>query len=169
MKSYYRIMLGKKSAHAQECYAENYIAAFGIDQDLTGNLPEEWRTFNKQFIPIFLAEHPDKTKIAAGLACGVLWTISKGIRKGDAVLCPDGSGSYRVGEVSDDYTYQPGVALPHRRPVQWLSQTIDRADMSAELKSSSGAIGTVINVSGYREEIEKLIGGSITPTVVSTD
>jgi len=32
------------------------------------------------FIPVFLAGHPDKTKIGAGLACGTLWTIAKGIQ-----------------------------------------------------------------------------------------
>jgi hypothetical protein len=39
-------------------------------QDLSGQLPEDFRAFNQEFIPIFLAAHPDKEKIAAGLACG---------------------------------------------------------------------------------------------------
>jgi restriction system protein len=43
---------------------------------------------------VFLEQNPDKTKIAAGLACGMLWTISKGIQIGDVVLCPDGKGNY---------------------------------------------------------------------------
>ena len=55
-----------------------------------------------------MATHPDKTKIGAGLACGALWTVSKGIQKGDIVLCPDGTGKYRVGEVSGSYYYEPG-------------------------------------------------------------
>jgi hypothetical protein len=153
MKSYYRIMLGKKSVYAEECFAGNFIGTdFDVGQDLTGKLPEEWRAFNKEFIPIFLARHPDKTKIAAGLACGFLWTVSKGIKSGDVVLCPDGSGRYRVGEVSGDYFYQPDGILPHRRPVVWRSQ-IDRADMSVALKNSTGSIGTVSNITGYRDEI----------------
>lgn len=142
---------------------------FEIPQDLTHKLPEEWRTFNREFIPIFLAGHPDKTKITAGLACGALWTVSKGIKKGDVVLCPEGSGRYLVGEVSGDYTYQPGGVLPHRRPVHWLSQTIDRADMSAALKHSTGSIGTVSKITGHLDEIEKLIGDVPAPTLVSTD
>ena len=48
---------------------------------------------SQQFIPVYLANNPAKTKIGAGLACGALWTVSKGILKGDIVLCPDGSGS----------------------------------------------------------------------------
>jgi restriction system protein len=71
MKNYYRVMLGRKSSCAEECFAGNFIGVdFGIKQDLTHKLPEEWRVFNKEFIPIFLAAHPDKTKIGAGLACG---------------------------------------------------------------------------------------------------
>src|SRR5580693_1765147 len=122
MKSYYRVMLGRKSIYAAECFAGNFIGAdFGIDQNLTNKLPEEWRAFNQEFIPIYLATHPDKTRIGAGLACGALWTVSKGIKKGDIVLCTDGSGRYRVGEVSGDYTYEPGKILFHRRPVHWLN------------------------------------------------
>jgi restriction system protein len=170
MKSYYRVMLGRKSKHAEECIAGNFIGTdFGIPQDLTHKLPEEWRTFNKEFIPIYLAGHADKTKIAAGLSCGFLWTVSKGIKKGDLVLCPDGSGRYRLGEVSGDYIYQPGGVLPHRRPVHWLSQIIDRADMSEALRNSTGSIGTVSDITGYGDEIEKLISGFPSPTLVSTD
>jgi restriction system protein len=170
MKNYYRVMLGKKSAFAEQCFAGNFIGAdFGILEDLSQKLPDEWRAFNKQFIPVFLAGHPDKTKIGAGLACGALWTVSKGIRKGDIVLCPDGAGAYRVGEVIGDYQYAPGQVLPHRRPVQWLNQSIDRASMSEALQNSTGSIGTISDISRHREEIEKLIGGGSAPTIVSTD
>jgi restriction system protein len=170
MKGYYRVMLGRKSIYAKECFAGNFIGTdFEIPQDLTHKLPEEWRKFNREFIPIFLTGHPDKTRVSAGLACGSLWTVSKGIQKGDIVLCPDGSGSYRVGEVSGDYFYQPGEILPHRRPVNWLSQAIDRASMSEPLRNSTGSIGTVSNVTGYRDEIEKLIAGIAPPKIISTD
>jgi predicted Mrr-cat superfamily restriction endonuclease len=52
-----------------------------------------------------------------------MWTFVdglQGIKKGDIVLCPDGSGQYRVGEVSGDYCYEPGKILFHRRPVHWV-------------------------------------------------
>ncbi|MCX7420405.1 MAG: endonuclease NucS [Planctomycetia bacterium] len=172
MKTFFRVMLGQGSAHAGECLAGNFIGAdFGITEDLTNKLPEAWREFNAAFIPIYLANRPAKTKIAAGLACGCLWVISKGVQKGDIVLCPDGTGRYRVGEVSGDYFFAPGQILPHRRPVHWLSQIIDRADMSEALRNCTGSPGTVCNISraGYHEEIERLIGGVSIPTVISTD
>ncbi|HZR78655.1 MAG TPA: endonuclease NucS domain-containing protein [Chthoniobacterales bacterium] len=170
MKSYYRVMLGEKSMYAAECFAANCIAAgFIHDQDLTGQLPDEWRAFNKRFIPVFLAKHPEKTKIGAGLACGALWTVCKGIRHGDLALCPDGSGSYRVGEISGDYYYEPAKPLCHRRPVNWLNVVIDRASMSDALRHSAGSIGTVSNISRHAAEIEKLLGSVSAPTLKSTD
>jgi len=170
MKNYYRVMLGGKSVHAEECLSGNFIGTdFGIKQDLAHKLPEEWRAFNKEFIPIFLATHPGKTKIGAGLACGALWTVSKGIQKGDIVLCPDGTGKYRVGEVSGGYYYEPGKILPHRRPVTWLNVAIDRAAMSEPLRNSTGSIGTVSDITRHSEEIEKLIYGVSLPKLISTD
>jgi restriction system protein len=170
MKNYYRIMLGKRSIYSEECYRGNFIGAdYKMNVDLTGRLPDNWKLFNKEFIPVFLQIHPDKTKVAAGLACGALWTIAKEIQNGDIALCPDGEGRYRVGEVAGDYIYAPGGILPHRRPIRWLSQTIDRADMTVALKNSAGSIGTISDISAYQDEIEKLIGGATTPTLVATD
>ncbi len=109
MKSYYRLMLGQKSVYASECFAGNFVGTdFGILQDLTGHLPDEWRDFNKQFIPVYLQGQPDKSKVAAGLACGAIWTVSKGMVLGDVVLCPDGKGSYYVGEITGEYSYADG-------------------------------------------------------------
>jgi restriction system protein len=171
MKSYYRVMLGKKSAYAAECFAGGYIGVgFGINEDLSQKLPEQWREFNKQFIPVYLASHPDKTKIGAGLACGALWTVSKGIKKDDIVLCPDGAGSYRVGEIIGDYYYVAGTDLPHRRKVNWLDAVIAKVAMSEALQHSAGSIGTVSEVSGYSAELELLLGKAHTPVkIISND
>lgn len=171
MKSYYRVMLGRQSVHAAECFAGGFIGAdYEINQDLSGQLPDEWRQFSKAFIPVFLSNHPDKTKIGAGLACGALRTLSKGIHKGDVVLCPDGTGVYRVGEVIGDYFYAAGQNLPHRRKVQWLPTSIARSAMSEALQKSTGSIGTVSEVSDYRQEIEAfLVEGQVALTVVASD
>jgi restriction system protein len=169
-KSYYRVMLGEKSIYAEECFAGNFIGTdFSIKQDLSNDLPDDWRRFNHKFIPIYLAVHPEKNKISAGLACGALWTVSKGIKKGDVVLCPDGSGRYRVGEVSGPYSYEPGKILFHRRPVQWTNVSIERSAMTEALRRSAGTIGTVSNVTQYGEEIERLISGAKPPVIISTD
>lgn len=171
MKRYNRVMLGQASKFAAECLAGGFIGTdFGIHEDLSRKLPEEWRDFNKQYIPVYLAKHPDKTKISAGLACGALWTVSKGLNKGDIVLCPVGGGTYRAGEILGDYYYASGQNLPHRRKVRWIDNVIERSAMSEALRNSAGSIGTVGNISGHHEEIERLIQAvPSTPTVISTD
>jgi restriction system protein len=74
-----------------------------------------------------------------------------------------------VGEVAGDYSYEPGKILFHRRPVTWLPVIIERAALSETLRNSAGSIGTVSDISRYREEIEKLIGGVTASTLISTD
>lgn len=170
MKNYIRVILGAKSIYAKECFEGQFIGAdYGIYQDLSKDLPEDWKDFNSKFRPIWMKEHPGKTKIAAGLACGMLWTVCKGINKGDIVLCPDGQGSYYVGEVESGYHYHPGEILPHRRSVRWFPVQIERGSMSQELRNSTGSTGTTANITQYAEEIERLIGNNKPPTIISTD
>lgn len=172
-KSFYRVMLGRQSVHAAECLTGGFIGAdFGIEQDLRDKLPDEWRQFNAAFIPVFLAGHPGKSKIAAGLACGALWTATKGIQAGDIVLCPDGTGRYHVGEVQGGYSYAPGQVLPHRRSVNWLPISIDRSAMSEALRNSTGSLLTVANITDYHQEIEQFLAalpGQTSPNIVATD
>ncbi|BEP92031.1 hypothetical protein GmRootA79_04150 [Acidovorax sp. A79] len=171
MKNYFRVMLGAKSAYAALCREQGFIGAdYQIAQDLSADLFDNWRDFNQKYRPIFLDAHPEKSMIGAGLACGALWTVAKGIQKGDMVLCPNGSGTYFVGEVASDYFYVPGQPLPHRRSVNWLAQTILRDDMSDALKNSTGSIGTVSTITPHAVEIEKLLGVQLNdPVLVASD
>lgn len=163
-------MLGKKSIYADECYKGGFIGVgFGFDMDLTDKLPDNWKEFNKQFIPIYLAKNPEKSKIAAGLSCGFLHTVAKGMQIGDIVLCPNGTGGYYVGEILENYSYYPNQPLSHRRKVKWYPKTIDRAQLSEALKSSTGSIGTVSNITRFADEIDSLIAGNVPPTIISTD
>ena len=170
MKRYVRVMLGAKSIYADECYQGNFIGTdFGIQQDLTQELPENWREFNKKFIPIWQIANPGKSKVSAGLSCGSLWTVSKGLKQGDVVLCPNGTGGYYVGEISSDYYFKKDLILPHRRNVKWYPVIIDRTPMSEALRNSTGSIGTTSEVTTYQEEIETMIQGHKPPIVISTD
>lgn len=162
--------MGAKSIYASQCYEGSFIGAdYDITQDLTNELTENWRDFNAKFRDIWLARHPDKSKIAAGLACGMLWTLSKGIKKGDIIISPSGTGSYYVGEVISEYYFVPNDILPHRRKVNWYSIQIDRNAMSQELKNSTGSTGTTALISNYANEIEALIGNNRPPVLTSTD
>ena len=162
-------MPGAKSKHIKECIEQEFIGGdWDFPGDLTGHLPDNWREFNKAYIPVFLEKHPDKTKVAAGLACGMLHTICKGMPVGSRVLCPDGTGVYRVGEVISDYCYDPSKVLPHHRKVKWFS-SINRSDMKQALKNSSGSIGTVSELSKYADEISALISGRTPELLTHTD
>jgi len=154
-------MLGKKSSHADPCLKGGFIGAdFGVTEDLSGSLALEWKEFGRKVAPIYAANRPDKSKIAAGLACGALWTICKGMQAGDIVLAPDGEGSYRAAEVMGDYSYAAGEPLPHRRPVRWLDVVIPRQAMSEGLLGSAGVPLTVVGpnaITAHADEIERLI------------
>ena len=156
--------------HAQECYDGKFIGThFGFDFDFTGEFPEDWRPFNAKYRDVYLESHPDKSKVAAGLACSAVWVICKGIKIGDIVLCPNGQGQYWVGEVVGGYQYVAGSFFPHQRQVTWLPVVIDRAAMSKGLQNSTGSIGTVSRIEKHAEEIETFIGGHSAPQLIATD
>ena len=165
MKKYYRVMPGKNGVFAEQCFAENFIGSdVPIDEDLTSKLSDKYYEFSKQCIPVVLGIYPGSTKISAGGTCTALWTLAKGIQKGDIVLCPDAAGLYRVGEVISDYQYVPSQVLPHRRSVQWLNQSIRQDVMSEGLKESTKYVGKPFrDITEHGDEIERLLEGSISP------
>lgn len=169
MKKYNRVMLGRGGKFAKMCKDEGYIGAyFDIKVDLSDSLYDNWRDFNTKFIPVWMDNVPGKSKTSAGLACGFLWTIVKGLNIGDVVLSPSGQGFYYVGTITSDYYYVPNTELPHRRKVAWMDQVIDRKNMSEGLRNSTGSIGTCCNITKYAQEIDALIAGaSFVPSVVS--
>lgn len=165
MRKHYRVMLGGGSKYAPSCFAEGFIGTdYEIEFDLKGRLPDRWQDFNHEFIPIYQKMLPGKSKIGAGLAMGALWTVSRGIRPGDIVLCPTGAGGARVGEVTGEYFYQPSGELFYRRPVRWFDRTIDYAEMSEAMRRSVVCQGTVVYMSRHADEIERLLAGSAIST-----
>ncbi len=171
MKQYNRIMLGRGCMYAKECREEGYIGCdFELKQDLSDYLYDNWRDFNKTFVPQLMDISTGRTKVSVGLECGFVWTIAKGLQIGDVALCPSGEGYYYVGVISSDYYYVPDSNLPHRRKVQWMDQVIYRKNMSTQLKNSSGSIGTCCNITRYADEIDALIAGkAYTAPVDSVD
>ena len=124
-RRFYKVMLGRGSADADECRANGFIGTdFDVFEDLTNQLPENWRDFSERWIPHFMLTRT--SKISAGLSAGQLWVVSKGISQGDIVLCPTGHpGEIVAGEVISDYEYVPGGRLPHRRRVSWFARRLN--------------------------------------------
>ncbi len=163
-------MLGQRSVYSEQAHKEGFIGAGWFENvNLSNKLADNWRDFNKEFIPLYIQDNPGKNRISAGLACGMLWTIAKGINIGDIILCPDGFGNYHVGEVIGDYDFRAGLILPHRRAVRWYQKDISRDVLSESLKNATGSIGTVSKISNYAEEIENLISGDQPAKIFTTD
>ena len=99
------------------------------------------------------------TKISAGLACGMTWTLCSGLNIGDVVLCPSGRNTYFVGSISSAYVYAGNKNLPHRRAVKWMGIEISPNQISEELLKSARSIGTTPLLDTYATEIEQLING----------
>lgn len=44
IRNYYRIFAGAKSVYSQQCLEQGFIGAdWGIHQDLSNSLPEDWK------------------------------------------------------------------------------------------------------------------------------
>ena len=163
-------MPGAKSIYLDECLNGNFIGVdFGINEDLSMYLNDDIKPFKERYRPIFLENRPDKSKVAAGLACGAIWTVCQDLKKGDIVLCPDGKGEYLVGDIESNYFYSEGEILPHRRKVKWHKSPIRRNDMSEALSNSSGSILTTCDLTKYEQELKILISGNKTSIISSSD
>ena len=168
-RSYYRVRLGEKAIYAEKCNSGGFIGVhWGFNEDLSGQFGEDWRDFNARFRPVYLERHPEKSVVAAGLACGMLWTLGWGMNIGDVVMCPDAKGDFMFGEVTSDYYCAPDDILPQRRRVKWHPGRTKRSEISEALKRSTNGPGTIVVVDEYYEEIERLLGSDAVPSIVAT-
>jgi restriction system protein len=169
-RAYYRVRLGEGGRYAAECRDGGFIGGhWGFVDDLSGDLNEDWRGFGAKHKPAFLERNPDKTKVAAGLACGMLWTICQGMKTGDVVFCPTSNGDFMLGEITSSYQWAPGGILPQRRRVNWFPPVVARSEVSEELRRSTNGPGTVVDVTPYADEIERMIGREAQPAIVVAD
>ncbi|MBU6280455.1 MAG: DUF91 domain-containing protein, partial [Actinomycetales bacterium] len=102
--------------------------------------------------------HPGASKVGLGLARTATWLIVQGLAEGDIVLSPDGPGSstYLIGHVTAPYQYASGQFLPHRRPVSWSPQRIDKQQLSDELRTALKFGGPVLDLNAYSAELVSL-------------
>lgn len=147
----YKVMLGKGSQLAAQAIQGGFIGVDdGVGQDLTPWLELPEPEFRDRVWPGLEMVSPNASR----------GTISQAV--GDMVLSPTGTpGQLRVGEVIGLYHYAAGEPLPHRRAVQWSPAVIQRSDMSLPLQNSSGGITTIIDLTGYSQELALLAAGPV--------
>lgn len=168
MAKFFRVSLGKNAQYLDDALEHGYIGTgWMVDTDLTGTFPENWRDFNKVYVPEIVASGECGSNVAAGLASGMTWTVASFINEGDLVLVPTGSSKYKVARVTGPYVYVPGQPIPHRRPVEWLNIELDRESFSEDLKRPTKSAGTVVTL-GENAELETLIGGLPEQEIVVT-
>lgn len=168
-RCYYRVRLGEAAAFAEQCRAGGFIGVhWGFHEDLGGQFGSSWREFNARFRPVYLERHPGKSPVAAGLACGMLWTLGEGMNIGDIVLSPASDGQFMIGKVTSDYYCASGEILPQRRRVEWFDIRAARSEMSAQFLRSTNGPGTIVVVTDYADEIERLIGHDAPPAVIAS-
>ena len=152
-----RLRTGRNQEWFKPFYEGNFIgASFGLEMDLSNDLFDNWREFNKKFIDYIIKIHPDKSRVGAGLNCGVIWTLAKGLTKDAIVLCPDKEGNFIACKIVSDYYYSEKEPH-HRRKVEWLSPPILKTEISQTLKSSLQAQNTLIDISKHSEEVESFL------------
>jgi restriction system protein len=160
MTYFVRVMLGEQSGHAQECFQDGVIGTdFELSNDLTKLLKDTWVDSKKDLTELYRKVRPDRSPVSVGLACGAIWTVSKGIPIGGNVISPTGQGTYAIGKVVSEYEFVPGNYLPHRRKVAWQSERIPASSFSPQLLKALRLPLTCIDLSPYSEELLGFIDG----------
>lgn len=170
MTACYFIRMGRQAVFLPDAIEHGYIGVgYSMIDDLTGRFPDQWTAFNKTYIPRFLELNPGKSRVAAGLACGTIWTVGRGMQDGDYVVTPNGAGDLKVGQVTGGYQFAAGTDLMHRRPVSWRAETISRDAMSAELRRSVEKYpATLANITVHLDEITSLLSSTPASPVVDS-
>ena len=166
----WRLRLGSLGVEADHAFSDGSAGVgFNIPEDLSGKFPAEWRDFNAHQIPGWMERNPGKSRIAAGLSCGAVWTFGYGIRQGDLMMAPAADGSFHFGTVTGDYYYESESPLPHRRRVDWSGPAVAKDDLSEGLYRSIRGPLSLVEITKHGEEIELLVGGTSAPVITSSD
>jgi len=157
-KKYSRLRMGRNNEFFQKLYDGNFIGVdFDLNIDLSNELSDNWREFNKKYVDYITEKNPNKSRVGAGLNCGVIWTLCKGIQKDAVVLCPNKDGDFHPCRIISNYYYEKGDEPVHRRKVEWFKNPILKQDMSKLLLSSMTAQNTLVDISKHANEIESLL------------
>ena len=160
MSYFVRVMLGEQSVYAADCFRDGVIGTdFDLLTDLKPMLKDSWMDSKKELTEQYKKNRPNKSPVSVGLACGAMWTVSKGIPIGGVVVSPTGQGTYAIGKVASEYEFVKDSYLPHRRKVDWQPERIPASNFSDPLLKALKLPLTCIDLSPYAEELESFVDG----------
>jgi len=167
---YKRLRTGRTHQWFKMFRENNFVGvSYGLETDISADLFENWRDFNKKYIDkIIDLSGGTKSRVGAGLNCGVIWTLSKGIEIGNVILCQDENKNYHACKVTSNY-YFSEEEPHHRRKVEWIEEIISPNDLSSDLYKSLNAQNTLIDISTYETELENLIKGNTGEKITTKD
>ena len=143
--------------------------SYGLDIDISHNLLPNWKDFNRIYIDeVINRSNEPKSRVAAGLNCGVIWTLSKGLEINDVLMCQDKEKNYHFCKITSEYFYSHEVPH-HRRKIEWIDRKVSAEEFSSDLRKSINAQNTLTNLSKYRDELESLISGNSESKIISKD
>lgn len=93
--------------------------------------------------------YPDTKPKAIANWVSQVWPFAHEIKKSDLVVLPlKTQRAIQIGEVTDDYHFQPGGPNPffHWRPVKWIAEAVPRAHFGKDLLNTFGAFLTICRV-----------------------
>ncbi|WP_261164339.1 hypothetical protein [Microbacterium sp. Marseille-Q6965] len=162
MTRYWFVRPGRKATYDSE-FLESSEVGIGFlgDVDLSEEAGKDLDAFLDRWHPVLAEREPDRSKVSRGLALGNLYVVTQGMREGDVVMSNLTDGTIAVGTIAGGYLYRAGRPLPHRRPVRWDSQRLQRSDMTPELANAVKSLMSAFNLDRHRDEIDALRGGSL--------
>ena len=165
-----RLRTGRTHQWFKEFKNNDYVGvSYGLKTDISADLFENWRDFNKKYIDkVIELSGGIKSRVGAGLNCGVIWTLSKGVEIGNIILCQDEDKNYHACRVTSQYFFSEQEPH-HRRKVEWIGEVISPNDLSSDLYKSLNAQNTLIDISSYHQELENLIKGNSSGKIISND
>jgi restriction system protein len=152
------VILGRGNELASLALDQGWIGTGWLETlDLTGKFTSDARDFNRRYLESVIETNQISSRIGAGLACGMTWTVGFGLESGDRVITRDSEEKFHVGELTGPYQFHKGEELPHRRPVAWYPGTFSVDVISEELRRSLSTRNTVADLSSHHVEIEALL------------
>ena len=162
MGFFYQVRLGRANAHVEFALKEGFVGVdYGYKEDASKYLKTTWDESRRDLVSTIPKFRPDIEKRSAGLACGAIWSLGRGMQDGATVLTPVGNGVYAYGSVTGDYFYVDGDVLPHRRKITWAAQRLDIKQFSDELRRVLNLPLSIIDLSEYSDEIRNLTSGKL--------